>query len=294
MDKKIVRMEAGLANRMFQYAYGLYLKKRGYDVYYDNSNKHLKWATEDIDWNRIFPKAVVKQACQWELLWYGVGFDIVSKVRYNYFPWSCNLARMKNAFCLPTEEEIKSRKCFFGVFQNCSFLEGIRDEVCDIFTFPPFERSTTNDKLCQRMRNENSVAIHFRKGKDYMQIINFKDTCPVEYYRKAVTYIKLHVESPVFYVFTDNAEWVKENINDLDFTLVQENPAIGWGNHFDMQLMSCCKHNIIANSTFSWWGAYLNKNPHKIVIGPKNWFNPEMDKYKGFENTTLCKDWIKM
>lgn len=287
-------MEAGLANRMFQYAYGLYLKKRGYDVYYDNSYKPKKWAMEDVDWNRIFPKAVVKQASQWELLWYGVGFDVVSKVRYNYFPWSCNLARMKNAFCLPTEEEIKSCKCFFGVFQNCSFLEGIRDEVCDIYTFSPFEQGSTNDQLCQRMKTENSVAIHFRKGKDYMQRENFKGTCTVEYYQKAVEYIKQHVESPVFYVFTDNAEWVKENIKDLDYTLVQENPSIGWGNHFDMQLMSCCKHNIIANSTFSWWGAYLNTNPYKIVIGPKIWFNPDMDRYKGLENTTLCKDWIKM
>lgn len=292
MRKKIVRMEGGLANRMFQYSYGIYLKKIGYNVFYDNSYKPKKWKMEDINWNKIFPKAKVKQASSWEILLFGVGFDIISKIRYNYLPWSCNLARMKNAFCIPTEEEIRKRKCFFGVFQNSSFIEEIKDEVLDVFTFAPFEKDSNNYKLAQQMLTENSVAIHFRKGKDYLIMEHFKGTCTVDYYVKAIDYIKKYVENPVFYVFTDNPEWVKNNIKGLEYTLVQDNPSIGWGNHFDIQLMSYCKHNIIANSTFSWWGAYLNKNKGKIVIGPKCWFNPDMERYKLYDNVTLCKDWI--
>ena len=130
------------------------------------------------------------------------------------------------------------------------------------------------------------------KGKDYMKREIFANTCPLEYYLKAVDIIKDRVEDPVFYVFTDNPDWVKENLKGIDYTLVEDNPAIGWGNHFDMQLMSCCKHNIIANSTYSWWGAFLNDNPNKIVIEPRYWFNPMIEHYRKRENNTACEGWI--
>lgn len=74
------------------------------------------------------------------------------------------------------------------------------------------------------------------------------------------------VAVPKFYVFTDNPDWVRENFKDIEYTLVEGNPASGWGSHFDMQLMSVCKHNIISNSTYSWWSAFLNAHPQKIVV----------------------------
>lgn len=73
----------------------------------------------------------------------------------------------------------------------------------------------------------------------------------------------------VFNVFTDNPEWIKTHMPDFEYTLVDWNPVSGKRSFRDMQLMSCAKHNIIANSTYSWWGAWLNSNPHKIVIAPK-------------------------
>ncbi len=133
-----------------------------------------------------------------------------------------------------------------------------------------------------------------RKGKDYLQRECYKGTCDIDYYQKAVSYIKEHVSSPKFYVFTDNPSWVKDNFKYFDYVLVDHNPVIGFGNHFDMQLMSCCKHNIIANSTYSWWGAYLNSNKEKIVIGPTYWFNKNMEIYRELQNVTLCKNWIAL
>ena len=73
------------------------------------------------------------------------------------------------------------------------------------------------------------------------------------------------------------------------------NPAIGFGNHFDMQLMSYAKHNIIANSTYSWWGAWLNKNPNKIVIAPKQWFNPNIEKFNRIKDLQIIPEsWIAL
>ena len=96
----------------------------------------------------------------------------------------------------------------------------------------------------------------------------------------------------VLYVFTDNPKWVKENLQDIDYELIDSNPITGWGNHFDMQLMTKCKHNIIANSTYSWWGAYLNMNVDKIVIAPQRWFNEQYISVEDSVSFTKCKGWI--
>ena len=99
--------------------------------------------------------------------------------------------------------------------------------------------------------------------------------------------------NPRFFVFADNKEWVKEYFTGFEYTLVDGNPGDGWGSHFDMQLMSLCKHNIISNSTYSWWGAFLNASSKKVVIIPKVWFNP--DSCDDFTSEKLlCKGWIQL
>lgn len=118
-------------------------------------------------------------------------------------------------------------------------------------------------KICKKMQSCESVAIHVRKGKDYAQRIWYQNTCPIEYYQKAIRLISEKVNNPKLYVFTDNPEWVKEHFKDFHYTLVEGNPASGWGSHFDMQLMSVCKHNVISNSTYSWWSAFLNEHNGK-------------------------------
>ena len=126
-----------------------------------------------------------------------------------------------------------------------------------------------------------------------MSRIWYQDTCPLEYYRKAMDYIRERVDNPKFYVFADNPSWVKEHFKGLDYTLVEGNPPSGWGSHFDMQLMSCCKHNIISNSTYSWWGAFLNKNPEKMVILPHQWFNPKSCEESTSEKVQ-CEGWVAL
>lgn len=293
-DKPIViRMSGGLANRMFQYTYALYLEKLGYKVYVDNNYKATKWKMEDVSWEKIFPHAKLKEASSSLIFRYGGGYDFLSKVRRHYIPFLNSVYQVPSAFYCPDEHLFHRYHYIIGVYQNAPMADKVTNEAKACFEFSEFT-DERNINLKKQMTAENSVAIHVRKGKDYLTRPDFKGTCDIEYYKSAIDYVKQHVANPKFYVFTDNPSWVKENLTFFDYQLVEGNPPVGWGNHFDMQLMSCCKHNIIANSTYSWWGAYLNNNPDKIVIGPKQWFSVEkMQKYH-LKDETLCKDWIAL
>jgi Glycosyl transferase family 11. len=291
--KTIVRMSAGLANRMFQYSYYLFLKKNGIDAYVDNNYKATKYKMEDIDWGRIFPQAKIKQAPDSLIFRLGGGYNLLSKIRRHYLTLFSNVQIMPSAFNYLKPDEIQGNKYLIGVFQTAEMVKNVEKEVQSMFKFSDFT-DDRNLSLAKQMSSENSVAIHIRKGEDYLLRPDYKGTCPVEYYQKAVECIKSKIDNPYFYVFTDNPEWVKQNITGIEYKLVEGNPPVGWGNHFDMQLMSFCKHNIISNSTYSWWSAFLNTNPNKIVIGPAIWFNPEMKKYEEVNNVTISDDWIRM
>lgn len=287
--KIIVNMACGLANRMFQYTYYLFLKGKGYNVEVD-FYQSAKLAHEKVAWNEVFPKAKIVQASSWEVLKLGGSSDLISKIRRKYLPLFSGVVNMPTAFDVELPEEGKKDKYIIGVFQNAEMVEAVEDEVKCCFEFQPFV-DERNRKLEEEMLNCESVAIHVRKGKDYMQRVWYQNTCPVEYYKKAIGLIKTKVHNPKFYVFTDNPEWVRENFKGMEYGLVEGNPASGWGSHFDMQLMSKCKHNIISNSTYSWWSAFLNAYPKKIVIGPKIWFSPGSCKDFTSERT-LCKKWL--
>ena len=286
----IVNMACGLANRMFQYSYFLYLKSLGYHVEVD-FYRTAKLAHEEVAWERIFPHATLPQAPAWRVLLLGGGSDLCSKIRRR-LPFGHGVKQMQTACDCSLPSHKRGSQYMIGVFQNAEMVDSVRQTVQTAFRFAPFTDSH-NLRWQQTMQAENSVAIHIRKGRDYQTNQYLKDTCPVAYYERAVAYITEHVQNPRFYIFTDNPTWVREHITSFDYTLVEGNPGSGWGNHFDMQLMSSCLHNIICNSTYSWWGAYLNPNPDKIVIGPHQWFNPNSCDESTSERT-LCSDWVAL
>lgn len=127
-------------------------------------------------------------------------------------------------------------------------------------------------QIAKNINQENTVSVHVRRG-DY-QSPAFIDTlgkcCDIGYYIRAIDYMKKQVDSPRFVVFSDDMEWAKSNLplNNAIY-VVHNTGADSWQ---DMYLMSLCKHNIIANSSFSWWGAWLNENEKKIVIAPEYWW----------------------
>lgn len=126
--------------------------------------------------------------------------------------------------------------------------------------------SDQNKKLIHQMQNQNSVALHVRRG-DYVRIGIYHLLTP-EFYQNAVAYMNAHLDNPHYYIFSNDLAWAKQNLKiDAPHTFVDWNKK----DYEDFELMRSCKHFIIANSTFSWWGAFLSKNPDKIVITPKNW-----------------------
>jgi hypothetical protein len=132
--------------------------------------------------------------------------------------------------------------------------------------------------LMDKMRSTISVSMHIRRG-DYAheQFIDRFGILRLEYYKKAMKYIQTQIEEPTFYVFADDMEWAKNNI-DFDNVVFLDFNGLDQGVE-DLQLMSSCRHHIIANSTFSWWGAWLNPDPNKIVIAPKPWFKSVNDNH---------------
>ena len=290
----IVNMACGLANRMFQYSYYLYLQQAGYDVavdYYQTA----KLRHEHVRWNEIFPHAPIRQASAWDVLRTGGGADLFSKIRRRYLGKTCQILFMPSAFdaILPEKDGSRQSPLYVnGVFQNAGMVEQVREQVRAAFSFVPFA-DKSNILLQQEMRSCQSVAIHVRKGNDYRTRSWYVGTCPAEYYRKAVAMFREKLSAPRFYVFTDNPAWVRENFTDFPYTLVEGNPTSGYGSHFDMQLMSSCQHNIISNSTYSWWGAFLNPNPGKSVVLPTVWFNPESCK-EYTSGRICCKGWLPL
>ena len=266
------------------------MKKLGYDAKVD-FYKIAKLEHENVAWNSIFPNAPIQQASTWKVFKTGGGSDMISKIRRHYFSFSCSVKTL-SAFEAPLPDKTNHSVYMMGVFQNAEMVETIRDEVLKAFMFQPFIDRHNLD-LMKEVQSCQSVAIHVRKGKDYMSRIWYQQTCPIAYYQKAIKLIEEKIKDPRFYVFTDNSEWVKENFRDFEYILVQGNPVAGYGSHYDMQLMSLCQHNILSNSTYSWWGAFLNRNPNKIVVLPDIWFNPESCR-EYTSRPVRCKGWIAL
>ncbi|HLN10906.1 MAG TPA: alpha-1,2-fucosyltransferase [Xanthobacteraceae bacterium] len=120
----------------------------------------------------------------------------------------------------------------------------------------------------------NAVSVHVRRG-DYVSVRKtnrYHGVCSPEYYRRAIAHVRARIAAPHLFVFSDDPYWCRNNLQlDAPMTIVDANaPDRG---HRDMQLMARCRHHVIANSSFSWWGAWLNAAPDKIVVAPRRWFN---------------------
>lgn len=129
--------------------------------------------------------------------------------------------------------------------------------------------------------------MHIRRG-DYVSnsaVLAHHGLLTPAYYDEAVNVMSSKLETPTLFIFSDDIGWVKENLfDDLDVVFVDSGSA-----ELDLHLMSLCKHNIIANSTFSWWGAYLNTNMNKIVVAPKNWFSANINT-----DDLIPAEWIRL
>jgi hypothetical protein len=162
--------------------------------------------------------------------------------------------------------------CLEGYWQSEKYFAHIADIVRREFTPKP-QPSPANKDMAEQIVDCESVSLHIRRG-DYVSNPEYNrvhGTCDISYYKTAVTMLAKEVKNPCFFVFSDDIDWARRNLQ-LDFptTFVDIN---GPDSDFeDLRLMTYCKHHIIANSTFSWWGAWLCDYPSKIVFAPNKWF----------------------
>lgn len=163
-----------------------------------------------------------------------------------------------------------------GYFQSEKYFIDYSQRIRQSFTFKN-KPDELNSEMLNRIKETESISLHIRRG-DYVSNLTANSEhglCSIDYYKKAVEYIKSKTESRgnrCFFLFSDDPIWVKENMMFLGDEMVVVDFNTGEKSYEDMRLMSMCKHNIIANSSFSWWAAWLNNNPDKIVIAPDKWF----------------------
>lgn len=273
-----ISIYGGLGNQMFQYAFGRSLSINSnldfkIDIYkMGNSN----FISRDF----LLSKFNIKKNI--------ANIEEVDKFHFNkYVDFFCRKLFVNNVpitdkiyekayfkfdsslFNFPKDNSI----CYFdGYWQSFKYFSEIRPLLLKEFTLIN-DFNFDNQFILNKIKNSNSVSIHIRRGDYVKDKKNNKiyNVFGLEYYEAAINYINKIVENPVFFVFSDDLDWVKSNLSILSPYYVDVNSFENPEN--DLILMSSCKHNIIANSTFSWWGAWLNDNERKHVIAPKRWMS---------------------
>lgn len=182
----------------------------------------------------------------------------------------------------------KKNMIILGCPQSEKYFINIKENIKKLYRFPEI-MDEKNKNIANKIKYSNSISLHIRRG-DYLKEKGLGNLAPLFYYKAAIKYILKEVKNPVFFIFSNDIKWCKENLK-LDYPIYYINWNKGTKSFRDMQLMSLCKHNIIPNSTFSWWGAWLNDNPNKIVIAPERWFNLEVQQ---IDRDIIPKEWIKI
>jgi hypothetical protein len=290
----IIRILGGLGNQMFQYAAGralsrsveqpLLLDLRGFEGYALHQGFEL---------GRIFatPMNAASAGDVIKMLGWRAP-DLVRKV----------LKRTQSSVLrgehLAIEPHFKywdgvrtggAPRYLMGYWQSEMYFKDYAETIRSDFRFrTPLDN--TSCEIEKRILTTDAISLHVRRG-DYLThaaTAKILSACSLDYYNAAMNYISERVRTPHFFVFSDDMEWVKSNLSiPFNKTYVEHNQ--GAASYRDMQLMHKCRHHVIANSSFSWWGAWLNPSPEKLVIAPKAWF------CDGRDDTDLIPDgWVRL
>ena len=292
----IVKLKGGLGNQLFQYAAAKNLaiinqtkllidsssgfSNDHYKMSFDLLNFCIKYEIASLDEiNNFLGKSNIIRYFR-KFFSYLFSFNNMQYIHERFYHYDEKVANIKSKKNIYLEGYFQSEKYFFKNY----------NEVLSEFEFKQ-EASDINLKYLLQIKDCESVSLHVRTYDDAKinSAIKIYGNPSIDYYEKAVDYIKSKIKDPVFFIFSDNIDWAKNNIviNHAKVEYISHNDIEN--GHEDLRLMKACKHNIIANSSFSWWGAWLNKNKNKIVIAPKKWVQSDHIDFKD----VVPKNWIK-
>jgi len=274
---KIIDINGGLGNQMFQYAFGrsisLHAKQ---ELKLDISNfETYELRTYLLNCFSITGSIATKK----ELDKYKIQSKYLKYLKYliknSHLFKNIKIGKMyfeKQGFSYDPNVFLSHSAYYVGYWQSYKYFENIRDILLKEFSINTMT-DTTNLAMLSNIENTSSISLHIRRG-DYVtnkHTNSIHGTCSLTYYVNAINIMSQNLDNPTFFIFSDDIQWVKDNLKIeyptyyVDFN--DDSPEK------DIILMSKCQHNIIANSSFSWWGAWLNNYSNKIIIAPKNWVN---------------------
>lgn len=288
---KIVNIIGGLGNQMFQYAMYLALCEAhpDEDIRVCTRAFHNYGLHNGLELKRIF-NVKIHEASLWQL----------TKLAYpfiNYKSWQVvrhKMPRRKTMTFgnLTTEFDMsevtrQDNVYYEGYWQNEKNFRHIRDKILLTYHFPDFI-DDRNRLLSLQLRGEVSVSCHIRRG-DYLKEPEMC-VCTPKYYEEAVIKMNQQVNPSLYCVFSDDIGWCRQHLPSIvgDRKIVFVDWNKGNDSYRDMQLMTSCRHNIIANSSFSWWGAWLGQYNGKTVVAPKEW------TANNIINSPVCDNWTKI
>lgn len=280
----LVKLRGGLSNQMFQYAAARRLAEhRGTEVRIDAS-----WY-ENIPADATYRRYELDELCITGTLanrWEVAGTNGVRNARLIELPIALyRKVRPRYRFVAErgfrfdrTILELPDNVCLFGYWVSEKYFADSAEIIRNEFRFrePP---SPINEEWLRRLGSCESVAVHVRRG-DYASnpdLTSIHGLCGPDYYAQAASEIRRRVKDPIFFLFSDDLPWAAKNVALNGETVIVDDNR-GSASAQDLRLMMSARHHIIANSGFSWWGAWLNENPNKVVCAPKRWLaDPQYD-----------------
>lgn len=273
----VAQIIGGLGNQMFQYAAARALSiARGEELGLDTSAFDDYPLHQGFELRRVFGIAVpevshgeLRRRYGWRISQLAMRLG----ARWRHFPLVNPRIVIEPHFDFWSGlVDVPAASYLRGYWQSERYFGAYHDVIRADFRFAaPLDGAAKS--WAESILSENAVSMHVRRG-DYVSnpvTLAVHGVCALDYYVKAVEAVATRVRNPVFYVFSDDLQWVRENLA-LAYPVRVVDVNTGKASYRDLQLMSMCKHNIIANSSFSWWGAWLNANPDKVVVAPSRWF----------------------
>lgn len=201
--------------------------------------------------------------------------QILARIVRRYFPKrKSEFVADQEPYIFKPEALTVNGDCYFdGYWMSPLYFNSYREAILKEFEFKPFD-TKENLEYEKLLKKDNSITIHIRRG-DYVGSNTLGGICTIRYYRNAIRQAREHISNPVFFIFSNDQEWCMENLKDEfgDAEVYFANNNKGTESYRDMQLMSLARCTILANSSFSWWGAYLNQRNDHITFCPNKWHN---------------------